>query len=107
MADPQRPELPPPSAMWRQPHGAQGHHPVSRLPGALPQQPQLRVEDHGPRGRWHPGRGTETFWSGGRPGGDIKALSLPLRPSVEVWPTSRKAQQLSAQELQGARGESW
>ena len=37
-----------PSAMWRQPHRAQGHHPVPRFPRALPQQPQLRVEDHGP-----------------------------------------------------------
>lgn len=37
-----------PSAVWRQPHRAQGHHPVPRLPRALPQQPQLCVEDHGP-----------------------------------------------------------
>lgn len=37
-----------PSAMWWQPHRAQGHHPVPRFPRAIPQQPELRMEDHGP-----------------------------------------------------------
>lgn len=84
-----------PSALWRQPHGAQGHHPVPRLPRAVPQQPQLRVEDHGPRRRWHPGEGQ------GGAGGRHSSLSLPLRPGVWGRPTNRKTQQVPAQEGQG------
>ena len=76
-----------PSALWREPHGAHGHHPVPRLPRALPQQPQLCVEDHGPRRRWHPGRSR---------GETVAACLQPLRAGTQWRPTVRKTQQLPA-----------
>lgn len=44
------------SAVWRDPDGTQGDHPVPGLPWALWQQSELRLEGFGAWGCWYPSK---------------------------------------------------